>query len=139
MQSKKVYIASDGFIAFIDRAHPKHLHATAFFRYFAQNHFQLYTTPVTLNDTYKELYQTISPSFGKDFLRAMQFTSINLIYPEESDIKFTFKTLVSNSSVELTFTKALMAVVCNKRNVPQICTFEYLHTLFGLQTFYLPI
>lgn len=139
MTSKKVYISSDGFIAFIDRAHPKHMHAAAFFRYFAQNHFQLYTTPITINDTYKELSASISPSVAKDFLRALQFSSINIIYPEDSDMKLSLKTITTSNSIELTFSKALMAVTCNKHNIPQICTFEYLHALFGLQVFYLPI
>ncbi len=139
MLSKKVYISSDGFIAFIDRAHPKHVTTSAFFRYFAQNEFQLYTSFVTINDTYNELYKDIAPSLAKDFLRAMYMSSINIIYPEPSDIKSAIKTVATSNVVELTFSKALASVLCNKRSIPQICTFEYLPSLFGLQTFYLPI
>ena len=139
MLSKKVFIASDGFVAFVDRAHPKHLHAGAFFRYFAQNQFQIYTTIVAIDETYNELYKTISPSVAKDFLRAIQLSSINILYPEDSDLKRSIKIITTTPSVELTFSKALMAIICNKRNIPQICTFSYSPTLFGLQTFYLPV
>ena len=139
MQSKKVYIATDAFIAFIDRAHPKHLQSAACFRFFAQNQFQLYTNIVTLNDTYTELYQMVSPSIARDLIRAIELSSINLLYPEESDIKKAIRIVENTQSVELTFAKALMAVVCNKKSIPQICTFEYLHALFGLQLFYLPV
>jgi len=41
--SKKVYIARSGFYAFIDRAHPKHEQASAFFRYFAEQGYLLFT------------------------------------------------------------------------------------------------
>ena len=139
MISKKTYIATDGFVAFIDRAHPKHVTMSAFFRYFAQEQFQLYTSFVTINDTYNELYTTIAPSLAKDYLRAMYLSSINIIYPEPADIKSAIKTVATSSVVELTFSKALISVLCNKRSIPQVCTFEYLPSLFGLQTFYLPV
>ena len=139
MTSKKVYIAPDGFLSFIDRAHPKHVHVSALFRYLAQEHYQLYTTFLTINEVYEELYKNTSPSLAKDFLRAIYMSSINLIYPEASDIKAAIKTVATSSAVELTFSKALMSTVCNKQSIPQICTFEYLPPLFGLQVFYLPV
>lgn len=139
MISKKVYLARDAIIAFIDRAHSKHLQAAACFRYFAQNQYQLYINIVTLNEAYFELYQMVSPSIARDLMRAIELSSINIIYPEESDFKKSVRIIENTQSVELTFSKALMAVVCNKKNIPQICTFEYLHALFGLQLFYLPV
>ena len=139
MVSKKVYIASDGFIAFIDRAQKKHVHASAFFRYFAQENYQIYANILDINETYNVLYNTISPSLARDFLRALSLSNVNILYPEASDIKTAIKTVESSNSVDLTFTKALMAVVCNRKSIPQIMTYEYLHALFGLQVFYLPI
>lgn len=139
MLSKKVYIATDGFIAFIDREHQKHLHIGAQFRYFAQNSFQLYTSVITLNEVYNDLANTISPSIGKDFLRAIELSDINILYPEESDIKKSIRLLTTSQINQLTFNKALMSVICNRRSIPQICTFEYLPSFFGLQPFYLPI
>lgn len=138
MVSKKVFIAPDGFIAFIDRGHPKHLHAAAFFRYFAQNQFQVYTTIVAVDETYLQLYNTISPSVAKDFIRALELSAINIIYTEDSDLKRAMRAVTTTQSVELTFSKALMAILCNKRSIPQICTFTYSPILFGLQVFFLP-
>lgn len=139
MISKKVYIATDGFVAFIDRSQPKHLQAAAFFRFFAQENYQLYTTIVSINEAYTTVYRTISPSLSKDFLRAMYFSTVNIIYPEEHDLRAAIKTIASTNSTELTFTKALTAVICNKRSIPQIYTFGYFPALFGLQVFYLPV
>lgn len=137
--SKKVFIAEDTFVAFIDRQHPKHVQASAFFRYFAQEKYQLYSNIIAIDHAYNELYRNIAPSVAKDLLRALQISSFNLLYPEEADIQNSIKILINTQSGELTFAKALMAVLCNKRSIPQICTFEYLHALYGLQVFYLPI
>ena len=139
MQSKKVYIAPDGFVSFIDRAHPKHAQAAAYFRYFAQEKYQLYATVLTINETYTTMYNTISPSLARDFLRAISLSSVNIVYPENAELKQAIRIVESSNSVDLTFAKAMMAVVCNKKSIPQIATFEYLHALFGLQVFYLPV
>jgi len=139
MISKKVYIAPDGLIAFIDRAHKKHIHASAFFRYFAQQKYQLYTNVVSINDTYMTLYNTISPSLARDFLRTLSFSSINILYPERAEIKTAIKIVETGNAIDLTFAKALMAVLCNKKSIPQIMTYEFLPALYGLQLFYLPV
>ncbi len=139
MLSKKVFIAPDGFVAFIDRAHPKHIHAAAQFRYFAQNTYQIYTTIIALNDAYQTFYNTISPSVARDFLRAIELSSINLIYPEESDIKRSLRAIATTQSADMTFATVLAATICNKKSIPQVCTFSYFPALFGLQVFFLPI
>lgn len=135
---KKVFISSDIFLSFIDRADPKHLHASAFFRYFAQERYQIFTTLLTLDKTYTTLSESISQSIAKDFMRALSLSNINILYPEESDFKACLKAVLSYNS-EITFTETLVAVLCNKRNIPQICTFSYVHPLFGITSFYLPI
>ncbi len=139
MISKKVFITTDGFINFIDRARPKHLHASACFRFFAEKNYHLYTTPLTINEVSTELKQTISASVAKDFLRAIELSNINFLYTEESDVKKGLRAVTTSSSTELTFSLALTAIICNKRSIPQVCTFSYFPSLFGLQVFYLPM
>ncbi len=139
MASKKVYIARSGFYAFIDRAHSKHEQAVAYFRYFAETNYFLYTDSTTLIDVYNQIYKDISPSLAKDFLRIIFIGNINIIYPEESDIKAGLKTLVNYQSTDLTFGQALRAVLANRKGVSQVFTFDYLHPLFGQSVFYLPI
>ncbi len=139
MISKKVYIESSGFFAFIDRGNPKHEQAAAYFRYFAEEGYALFTDTQTITECYNRIYREISPSLAKDFLRTVFLSDINIIYPEERDIKGALKTLVNFQSTELTFSKAIKAVLANRRGINQIFTFEYLHPLFGQNTFYLPI
>lgn len=139
MQSKKVYLDSSAYVAFMDRAHIKYDQATAYFRYFGIEEYQLFSDPMMLNEAYERVYRDISPSLAKDFLRVMALSNVNMIYPDESDYKAALKAMVNFKTTDLTYSKALLSVLANRRGVSQICTFEYLPPLFGLTNFYLPI
>lgn len=137
--SKKIYVASDIFLAFIDRINPKHDQAKAFFHYFGQEEYTLYTDLNIVFETYRTINEQMSPSLAKDFLRAIEISDINVLYPDENDTKTALKALIANQSPDLTFDNTLMAAMASRRSISQICTFGYLHALFGLQAFYLPI
>lgn len=138
--SKKVFVTGSVFYSFVDRAHPKHSQAAAFFRYFAQEKYHIYTSYLDIEEAYRAIYIKISPSLGRDFLKGVMLSSINILYPNESDAKSALKTLASNTtSSDLTFRDAQDAVLANRSNIGQICTFDYMHPLFGLTAFYLPI
>jgi len=137
--SKKVFLAPSCLYAFIDRAHEKHTQASAYFRYFSQEEYMLYIDTVNLNQAYDIIFKKMSPSLAKDFLRIISLSDINVISPEESEVKATFKTISNYNALDLTFSEALMAVVASKRSINSIATFDYLHPLFGLNIFYLPI
>ena len=137
--SKKVFVSSSVLYAFVDRAHPQHPQAAAFFRYFAQEKYHVYTSFLEIEESYKQIYSKISPSLAKDFLRGILLSSINILYPSESDTKSALKTLINYRNTELDFKESQMAVLANRNAIPQICTFDYLHPLFGLGSFYLPI
>lgn len=139
MTSKKVYITGSAFYAFVNRAHQKHEQSSAYFRYFALEKYSLFTDIYTLLETYNQIYKEISPSLAKDFLRIASISDINIIYPEERDIKAALKTLINYQSTDLTFSQSLRAVLANKRGISQIHTYDYLHPLFGQNVFYLPI
>lgn len=139
MTSKKVFIAKSGFYSFINRADQKYEQASAYFRYFGLEKYTLFTDIFTINEVYAQIYHEISPSLAKDYLRTVFLSDLNIIYPEESDIKSALKTLVNFQSTDLTFSHALRAVLANKRGISQVFTFDYLHPLFGQSAFYLPI
>lgn len=138
IQSKKVFIESDVFYAFVNRADSKFPQAAAFFRYFAQEKYQVFTSYPVIEEVYKEIYEKISPSLAKDFLRGLSLSSINILYPGESELKATLKTLINYQSTELTLRDSQTAVLANRNYVSQICTFSYLHPLFGITGFSLP-
>lgn len=137
--SHKVFIESDVFFAFINRAHAKHPQAAAFFRYFAERKYQVFTSYPAIKEVYEDIYEKISPSLARDFLRGLSLSSVNILYPSESDLKAALKTLINYQNTELTFRNSQTAVLCNRNYVSQICTFEYLHPLYGLTAFGLPL
>lgn len=138
IQSHKVFIESDVFYAFVNRAHAKYPQASAYFRYFAQEKYQVFTSYPVIEEVYREIYEKISPSLAKDFLRGLALSSVNILYPSESDLKAALKTLINYQNTELTFKDSQTAVLANRNYVNQICTFEYLHPLYGLSAFNLP-
>lgn len=138
MTGKKVFLAADVFIAFLDRNHPKHLHASAFFRYFAQEHFYLYTSNEIVIATYQKVSQSISGSFAKEFLKVLSESAITILSPDDTEMKKALQTVVSSFS-EVGLDECLMLVIAEKRHIPYICTLQYIHTLFGREIFYLPL
>jgi predicted nucleic acid-binding protein len=137
--SKKVYIAPDVFFAFIDRTHAKHEQAAAFFRYFAQENYHIFTDTISLYDAYTHIASEMSPSVSRDFLRTIYISNITIMYPDESDMKSALKLYLNDKAGEFTFQKALMSVLADRRGVSHLATFEYIRTMFGLTIFYIPI
>ena len=137
--SKKVFVESDIFYSFINRADEKYPQASAYFRYFAEQKFQVFSSYPVQEDTYQEIYEKISPSLAKDFMRGLSLSSVNILYPTESDSKAALKSLINYQNTELTFREAQTAVLSNRNYISQICTFKYVHPLFGINAFSLPI
>src|SRR4030067_878072 len=133
---RKVYLAPDVMSAFVDRANPKHDQATAFFRYFAPEGYHLYTDNISIYDTYRRIENDISASVAKDFLRTIGVSSISILHPDESDMRAATKFYLNDKSGDLTYQKAIMAVLADRRGIGQVATFEYLHAVFGLGIFY---
>lgn len=139
MTSKKVFIAPSVFLALIDRNHPKHPQAAAYFRYFAQESYYLFTGYQSVVEAYRTISTEISPTLAREFMRAVVSSSINVLYPSESDLKSTVKTISVSSASDIKFPEAQMAVLASRNNIPQVATFDYLHPLFGLSVFNLPV
>lgn len=138
MLSRKVFIASNVFVALVDRTHPNHQQAGAFFRYFSQEGFYLFTGYINVVEAYSKLAANISPSLAREFLRALVLSSVNLIYPTEGDMKAAIKAMVTAQATDLSFADAQMSVLAYRNNIPQLATFDYMHPLFGLSVFSLP-
>lgn len=136
--TKRVFIARDVFLAFLDRNDSKHLQATAFFRYFAQEHFYLYTSDGIVIALFQIISQSISQSFAKEFIKTLLESSIHVLTPDESELKKAIST-IANSYSYLDLEETLIQVMAEKRYIPFIATFAYLHNQFGREIFYLPI
>ncbi len=137
--SKKVILAPDAVYAYIDRGSDKHQQAVAFFRYFSEQNYRVFLDVLSLNEVYNDIYKKMSQDLAKDFIRIISLSDMNLIYPDEGEMKAAVKALINYRTLDLTFSQSVMAVVASRRSVNQVVTFSYLPSLLGMQTFYLPI
>jgi predicted nucleic acid-binding protein len=137
--SKKVYIAADLLVAFTDRSHPKHNQAAAFFRYFSIDEYHLFTDAVSLYEAYSRISADMSPSIAKDLLRTIYMSNVTIYYPDEADMKAALKIYLNDKTGDLTLGKTIMAVIADRKGIPQVATFEYIHAMFGLSVFYIPL
>jgi len=137
--TKKVILAPDAVYAYIDRGSEKHQQATAFFRYFSEQNYRIFLDTLSLNEVYNDIYKKMSQDLAKDFLRIINLSDMNLIYPDEGETKAAVKALINYRTLDLTFSQAIIAVAASRRSINQVVTFSYLPPLLGMQTFYLPI
>lgn len=137
--SKKVYLADDIFMSFLDRAHEKHNQTAAFFRYFALEKYHLFTDEINIYNAYIEISRNLSPTVAKDFLRTITLSNITLLYPDEGDMKAVYKIHLSDRTSSLSLAQTVMVVMADRKGIPQITTFNYISTMFGLSVFYIPI
>ncbi len=138
MASKKVYITQSAFYAFIDRSDAKNQMAGAYFRYFAQEGYHLYTSPSTIMATYERIQVHMSHSIAREFLQTIFTSTIDIVYVDEPLMKSAVKLVITTTSVHLTLEQAIVNIVCDKSQTPTICSFEYFPYFFGTRAFTLP-
>jgi len=136
--TKRVFITTDVFVAFLDRNDLKHLQAAAYFRYFAQEHFYLYTSDEIVIELFQKISQSISQAFAKEFIKTLLESSIHILTPDESEVKKAISTL-ANSYSYLGLEETLIQLMAERHYIPYIATFSYIHSLFGREIFYLPL
>ena len=138
MTSKKVFITRSAFFAFIDRSDPKHRMSGAFFRFFAQDGFHLYTTPSVITDTYHQIQSSMSHAIAREYLQTVFTSAIDVLYVDEATLKTAVKLVITTTSANLTIDQAITNIICDKSQIPAICTFEYFPFFFGIHSFVLP-
>lgn len=136
---KKVIIASHVFTAFIDRSHPNHGQAVAFFRYFSEEQYEVNTVLTTLIHTYQDIQETMGQSVAREWLKNMFLGSIQIIYPDETTVKTAIKLIMTTKNYNITIDQAIMNVVADKRHILSIATFEFFPFFFGVKPFTLPL
>ncbi len=138
MGSKKVFITQSAFYAFIDHSDAKHQMASAFFRYFAQERYHLFSTPSTIMDTYQQIQSNMSHSIARDFLRTIFTSTIDILYVDEPTMKAATKLVITTTNTSITMDQAIANIVCDRSQIGSVCTFAYFPYFFGIKAFTLP-
>ena len=136
--SRKVLVTPSVFFAFIDRNHPRHQEADAFFRYFAQEKFHVSVASFSIVKTYEQIKKHMSYAIAKDFLRIVYTGNVEITYPDEALTKAALRLVFSNSGQDLGIEHALINVIADRKQISQVASFEYQNFYFGIQSFSLP-
>lgn len=129
--SRKIFIDSSIFIAFIDRGNPNHLIASKAVEDLARIGYRLYTSSSALTDSYALLSQEVGTTIALEFLQTMLQSGIEILFPQKIDLITAHRILRVNRDRQIPLGEALNATLMQKKGVIQILTFTYWHNLFG--------
>lgn len=129
--SRKIFIDSSVFIAFIDRGNPNHSRASKAIEDLARTGYRLYTSSPVVTDSYTLLSQEVGVSVALEFLQTMLQSGIEILFPQKIDLITSHRILRVNRDRQIPLNEAMNATLMQKRGVVQILTFSYWHNLFG--------
>lgn len=129
--SRKIFIDSSIFIAFIDRGAPNHLKASKAIEDFASIGYRLYTSLQVVTDSYDLLSSDVGTTIALEFLQTMLHTGIEILFPQKADLITACRILSVNRDRQIPLSEALNATLMQKKGIVQILTFSYWNKLFG--------
>ena len=130
-QSRKIFIDSSIFTAFIDRGSLNHLKASKAIEDLASIGFSLYTSLQVVTDSYAVLHRDIGTTVALEFLQVILQTGIEILFPQKADLITAHRILRVNKDKQIPLSEALNATLMQKKGIVQILTFSYWHNLFG--------
>lgn len=133
--SKKIFVDSSTFIAFIDRASDNHYKAIEGFQKLAQEGFQVFTSNLVLSETYDKLRTDLGGSTAQEFLQTLFVSEIGILESSRSDLQSALKLLAYYGNRDIGVSEALNAIVMSKRAIPQVYSFSYWNNLLGTSAY----
>lgn len=132
-ESKKIFLDSSVFIAFIDRGSQVHLKASKALEHLASTGCRLYTSSHSVIDSYNPLTSNVGTTVALEFLQSMLQTGIEVLFPQKADLITAHRILRINRDKEIPLSEALNAVLMQKKGIRQILTFKDWTKLFGTE------
>ena len=129
--SRKIFIDSSIFIAFIDRGAPNHLKASKAMEDLASIGYRLYTSSPVVTDSYTLLSREVGTTIALEFLQTMLQSGIEILFPQKIDLITAHRILRVNRDKQIPLSEALNATLMQKRGIVQILTFTHWNNLFG--------
>jgi predicted nucleic acid-binding protein len=129
--SRKIFVDSSIFIAFIDRGAPNHQKASKAIEDLTSIGYRLYTSLQVVTDSYALLYRDIGTAVALEFLQTILQTGIEILFPQKADLITAHRILRVNRDKQIPISEAVNATLMQKKGIVQILTFSYWHNLFG--------
>lgn len=131
IQTRKIFLDSSIFVAFVDRSDPNHLKASKAIEDLARLGYQVYTSIQNVQDSYAVLAREVGVTLALEFLQAMLQSDTEIIFPQKADLITAHRMLRSNRDRQITLREVVNATLMQRRGIIQLLTFTYWHNLFG--------
>lgn len=130
--SKKIFIESSVFLAFIDRVNPNHVEASKILEFLGRNKYQVFTSGVVVLQTFNAIERDLGLAVARDFLQAMIKTNIKIIYMSDSDLLVTFRYLKANPNRQISLLSIINANLIQRHGIDSILTFDFWPNVMGI-------
>jgi predicted nucleic acid-binding protein len=127
--TQKIFLDSSFFISFVDRTNFNHLKATQIMEELAKQSYQLFTSELTITQSYNRLEKEVGSIVADEFLQAVLESSIQILYPEEVDFLATYRLLKVLNQRNAPFSEILNSSLMDRYRVYHILTFDPWHNL----------
>lgn len=129
--SRKIFIDSSLFVAFVDRADQNHPKAVKNMEDLARGGYSIYTSSQNIQDAYAILAREVGASLALEFLQAILQSDMEIVFPQKADLITAHRMLRSNRDRQITLRETINATLMQKRGITQILTLNFWHNLFG--------
>lgn len=131
IHSKKIFIESSLFLAFIDRVNLNHSKAVETFEFLARQNYQVYTSSIVVLQTFNAIERDLGSTVGNDFLQAILESKIQILYSSESDFLSAFRYLKANPGYQSSLSSIINANLMQKHGISSVLTLDFWPNVMG--------
>ena len=131
ISSKKVFVESSLFLAFIDRANLNYAKSVEILELAARQKYQLYTSGVVILQTFIAIERDLGSTVSNDFLQAILESNIQVLFLSQADFLAAFRYLKANPGRRSLLSSILNANLMQKHGVYSVLTFDFWSNAMG--------
>ena len=136
MTTRKIFLDSSALYAFMDRTDTNYERVSKAMEQFSLQGASLFTNLQCAYETYNAINNQLGITLGFDFLQAMLESSIEILWPQKTDLIAAFRLIKLNRDKQLFLREALIAILMQKRGIPLILTCTYWNNLLGSSSYW---
>lgn len=135
LASKKTFIDSSFFIAFIDRADVNYAKSVRLLELLASQKYKVYTSEIVILQTFNAIERDLGLTVGNEFLQAILESNIQILHSSDSDLLAAFRYIKANLGRQTSLTAIINANLMDKNGINSILTFDFWPSIMGTRTF----
>lgn len=135
MSSKKIFLDTSVFEAFIDRANTNHLRAVDLMNKLAKDSCFVFTSQSVVEETYTILERRVSSVVACEFLQALIESHIDILFPTKSELLSFYKLMLESKDKSITLRMGINGVLMKKSGINYVATFGFWNNLLGIMQY----